>query len=33
MVLKKYEVQYELLNERTLEGLDNRILHETIKAI
>ena len=30
---KKYEVQDELLNEGALEGLDERTLHETIKAM
>ena len=30
---RKYEVQDELLNEGTLEGLDERTLHETIKAM
>lgn len=30
---KKYEVQDELLIEGILEGLDNRTLHETIKAM
>ena len=30
---KKYEVQDELLNEGALEGLDDRTLHETIKAM
>ena len=30
---KKYEVQDELLKEGALEGLDNRTLHETIKAM
>lgn len=30
---KKYEVQDNLLNERNLEGLDERTLHEIIKAM
>lgn len=30
---RKYAVQDELLNEGTLEGLDERTLHETIKAM
>ena len=30
---RKYEVQDELLNEGALEGLDERTLHETIKAM
>lgn len=30
---KKYEVQDDLLNEGALEGLDERTLHETIKAM
>ena len=30
---RKYEVQNELLNEGALEGLDERTLHETIKAM
>ena len=30
---RKYEIQDELLNEGALEGLDERILHETIKAM
>lgn len=30
---RKYEVQDELLNEGSLEGLDERTLHETIKAM
>ena len=30
---KKYEVQDELLNEGALEGLDERTVHETIKAM
>ena len=29
----KYEVQDDLLNEGALEGLDERTLHETIKAM
>lgn len=30
---KKYEVQDDLLNQGALEGLDERTLHETIKAM
>lgn len=30
---KKYEVQDDLLNESALDGLDERTLHETIKAM
>ena len=30
---RKYKVQNELLNEGALEGLDERTLHETIKAM
>ena len=30
---RKYEVQDELLNEGALEGIDERTLHETIKAM